>query len=88
MLDEFITLYLADLLNYSGSKAEHGVHICRLIDPLCKQTLFIKCKKCEFGKDSVKYLGHIVGQGHVAIDPSKVQAITKFLALIYTKHIQ
>ena len=31
--------------------------------------------KCEFGKTSLVYLGHIVGGGELNIDPSKVEVI-------------
>ena len=37
-------------------------------------------EKCEFSKDQVKFLGHIVSAQGIAIDPSKVEAITKFPA--------
>ena len=60
MLDEFMTIYLDNLLIYSKSKAEHKVHLHQVFDYLYKETLFVKRKKCEFGKDSVEYLGHIV----------------------------
>ena len=55
-----MTIYLDDLLIYSGSKVEHKVHLCRVFDDLHEDTLFVKCKKCKFGKDLVEYLGHIV----------------------------
>ena len=45
MLDEFMTIYLDDLLIYSKSKAEHEVHLHRVFDHLYKETLFVKCKK-------------------------------------------
>ena len=34
--------------------------------------------KSEFGKATVKYLGHIVGQGQVRLLDTKIQAIAKF----------
>ena len=88
MLDEFITIYLDDLLIYSGREAEHEMYFCRVFDHLCEETLFTKCKKRKFGKDLVEYFGHIVGQGHMHMNISKVQAITKWPAPTCTKHIQ
>src|SRR5713226_7253142 len=40
--------------------------------------LFLKAKKCSFHKKKVKYLGTIIGQGKVEMDPVKVEGITKW----------
>ena len=37
-----------------------------------------KTSKCEFGKTSLVYLGHIVGGGELKIDPSKVDVIVNW----------
>ena len=37
--------------------------------------MFLKMSKCEFGKTSLIYLGHIVGGGDLKIDPYKVKVI-------------
>ena len=34
--------------------------------------------KCEFGKTSLVYLGYIVGDGHLKLDPSKVEVLKKW----------
>lgn len=34
--------------------------------------------KCELGKTTLVYLGHIVGHGQLKIDPSKVEAIVNW----------
>lgn len=38
----------------------------------------MKLSKCEFGKTSLNYLGHIVGGGELNIDPSKVEFIVNW----------
>ena len=40
--------------------------------------LTINLMKIEFGKATVKYLGHIVGQGQVRPLDAKIQTIAKF----------
>jgi hypothetical protein len=40
--------------------------------------LFLKLSKCEFGKTSLIYLGHIVGAGELKIAPSKVKVILEW----------
>ena len=47
----------------------------KVLDVLRKEQLFLKMSKCEFGKTSLVYLGHIVGGGELKIDPYKVDVI-------------
>ena len=61
MLDEFMIIYLDNLLIYSRSKVEHEVYLCQVFDYFCKDILFVIYYKCKFGKDFMEYLGHIIG---------------------------
>ena len=40
--------------------------------------LFLKAKKCSFHKKKVEYLGMIIRQGKVEMDPVKVEGIAKW----------
>ena len=51
------------------------MHVNKVLDVLRKEQLFLKMSKCEFGKNSFVYLGHIVGGGELKIDPSKFEVI-------------
>jgi hypothetical protein len=66
---------LDDILIFSKSREEHVKHVQQVLDVLRKENLFLKMSKCEFGKTSLIYLGHIVGGGELKIDPSKVKVI-------------
>ena len=61
ILDEFMTIYLDDLAIYGNSEVKHEVHLRHVFNHLHKEALFVKHKKCKFGKISVEYLGHTVG---------------------------
>ena len=74
-LDDFVIVYLDDILYLSKTREEHVLHVNRVLDILKKESFFLKMSKCEFGKTSLVYLGHIVGGGALRIDPSKVEAI-------------
>ena len=50
-------------------------HVKQTLDVLKKENLYVKLSKCEFGKTSLNYLGHIVGGDELKIDPSKVEII-------------
>ena len=74
-IDDFVIVYLDDILIFSKFHEEHVMHVKKVLDVLKKEQLFLKMSKCEFGKNSLVYLGHIVGGGEFKIDPSKVDVI-------------
>ena len=77
-LDDLVIVYLDDILIFSKTREEHVMHVNKVLDVLKKNQLFLKMSKCEFGKTSLVYLGHIVGGGSLRIDPSKVEAIVNW----------
>jgi hypothetical protein len=77
-LDDYVIVYLDDILIFRKSREEHVKHVKQVLDVLKKEKLFLKLSKCEFGKTSLIYLGHIVGGGELKIDPSKVKVILEW----------
>ena len=71
-------VYLDDVLVFSQNVAEHITHLEWVFTRLKAYNLLSKPFKCEFGLSSVEYLGHIIGQGTIKADPSKVAAIEKW----------
>jgi hypothetical protein len=47
----------------------------KILEALQKAGVHLKPEKCEFHKESVKYLGLIIGRNGVSMDPRKVEAI-------------
>jgi len=60
---EFVLVYLDDILVFRKSWNEHVFHMKKVFDVLKNKKLYVKLSKCEFGKTSLVYLGHIVGHG-------------------------
>lgn len=77
-LDEFVIVYLDDILIFNKSREDHVKHVRKVLDVLKKEQLFLKMSKCEFVKTSLVYLGHIIGGGELKIDPSKVSVIVNW----------
>lgn len=77
-LDDFVIVYLDDILIFSKTWEEHLKHVKQTLDVLKREKLYVKLSKCEFGKTSLSYLGHIVGGGELKIDPSKVAVIVNW----------
>jgi hypothetical protein len=78
-IDEFFILYLDDILIFSRIWEDHIMHVKIVFEILNKEKLYINFSKCEFGKPYLVYLGYIVGNGLLNIDPTKVDVIVKWL---------
>ena len=88
MLDDFLLVYLDDLLVFRSAVAKHELHLRWTFTKLREHKLYAKGKKCFFGHRKTKYLGHIVGNGKLSVDPDKVSAITSWPAPTEVKHLQ
>ncbi|KAF5798016.1 putative nucleotidyltransferase, Ribonuclease H [Helianthus annuus] len=77
-LDKFIIVFIDDILIYSKSKDEHAKHLHLLLSLLRKEKLYAKFSKCEFWLEQVQFLGHLVNHEGIHVDPTKIEAITKW----------
>ncbi|GJU60262.1 zinc finger, CCHC-type, retrotransposon gag domain protein [Tanacetum coccineum] len=57
---------------------EHEQHLRIVLEILRQKKLYAKFSKCEFWLQQVAFLGHIVSADGIIMDPSKVEAITKW----------
>ncbi|GJU03462.1 putative reverse transcriptase domain-containing protein [Tanacetum coccineum] len=60
------------------SEEEHERHLRIVLEILRQKKLYAKFSKCEFWLQQVAFLGHIVSADGIIMDPSKVEAITKW----------
>ena len=58
-----------------GTQEEHTKHLRIALQILQDHSLYAKHEKCEFWMTEVKFLGHVVSQGGIAVDPSKVEVV-------------
>lgn len=72
---QFVLVFFDDILVYSATWKEHLEHLERVLEVMTKEQLFANKKKCQFGKSSVEYLGHIISEQGVAVDPAKVESV-------------
>nr|GFC60092.1 retrotransposon protein, putative [Tanacetum cinerariifolium] len=76
--DKFVIVFIDDILVFSKSKEEHEDHLRTVLQILRQEKLYAKFSKCEFWLSSVAFLGHIVSEEGITMDPAKVEAITKW----------
>ncbi|XP_075487889.1 uncharacterized protein LOC142527061 [Primulina tabacum] len=74
-LDQFVIVFIDDILIYLKSREEHSHHLRTVLQTLQDRRLYAKFSKCEFWLDRVALLGHIVSQDGIEVDPSKVEAV-------------
>jgi len=65
-----------DILIFGGqTKEQHHTIVVWVLNILHKHWLYLKAKKSMFGQSIVEYLGLILSEGHVEMDPIKVAGI-------------
>ena len=74
-LRKFVLVFFDDILIYSKTWSEHLQHIRAVFAVLHSHSLFLKQSKCSFAECSVAYLGHIISDAGVAMDPAKIEAV-------------
>ena len=75
LLDVCIIIYLDDILIYSEDMTQHKEHVKEVLRHLRKNGLFAAAPKCEFYKESVKYLGFILSTDGLHMAQDNVQMI-------------
>ena len=70
-----VTPYIDDLIVYSDTFEEHQRDVRKVLACLSKNRYFIQPPKCAWCCEYVKFVGGIVGNGLLAMDPEKIQAI-------------
>jgi hypothetical protein len=78
MLGKFVQVYMDDILIFSRTEAEHLIHVRMVLETLRHHQLYAKASKCQFGRSSVAFLGHVISEHGVAMDPRKLSAIREW----------
>ncbi|RVW80134.1 Retrovirus-related Pol polyprotein from transposon 17.6 [Vitis vinifera] len=69
---------LDDILVYSRSREKHEGHLSIVLQTLRDKQLYAKLKKCEFWLDRISFLGHVVSNDGISVDPGKVDVVANW----------
>jgi hypothetical protein len=72
-LDKSVVVFIDDILIFSENQEEHNKHLHLVLQKLRENQLYAKLNKCEFWLKEVSFLGHIIYEGGISIDSSKVK---------------
>ena len=75
ILDDYVVVYLDDILIFSQNETEHEQHVREVLRRLQQHNLYAKLLKCEFHRRDVRFLGLRVGADGVSMDPDRVDTI-------------
>ncbi|GJT09234.1 putative reverse transcriptase domain-containing protein [Tanacetum coccineum] len=60
-----------------ASKQEHEEHLKIILELLKKEELYAKFSKCEFWIPKVQFLGHVIDNKGIHVDPAKIESVFK-----------
>ena len=74
-LDDFVVVYLDNILVYSKIEEEHCMHIKKVLQVLLDNSLYAHPDKCMFFQTTIEFCSHIMTEGEVHMNPCKLTAI-------------
>ena len=77
-LDQFVVVFVDDILIYSKGRAKHERHLQLALQVLRENQLYAKLEKCDFWLQEVQFLGHMVSKEGISVDPAKVEVMMRW----------
>jgi hypothetical protein len=74
-LDQFVIIYLDDILVFSKTWKAHLQHLEQVLHLLQQNQLYANLSKCYFSQTSISYLGFIIDAHGIKVDPTKVEVL-------------
>ena len=74
--NKFAMAYLDDVIIYSRTFEDHLKHLELVFSRFEQKDIQAKPSKCNFAKDKVPLLGHIVSKEGISVDPQKIEVIS------------
>jgi len=73
-----VVVFIDDILIYLKTPEEHTHYLRTALEVLRRNELYVKFSKCEFWLNKVVFLGHVVPNEGVSVDPQKIETVTNW----------
>jgi hypothetical protein len=83
-----VVVYLDDILLFHDNLDDLHALTHTVLSRLEQYDLYLKPEKCSFDQTSIEYLGVIISNGRIKMDPAKVSGITKWPTPQTVKELQ
>jgi len=70
-----VVVYLDDILIFTRTEEEHEQVVQRVLEILAEHKLFLHPEKYEFHQKQIKYLGLVILENKVVMDPVKITGV-------------
>ena len=74
-LRKFILVFFDDILIYSKTWEDHMHHLAITFSTMQAHQLHVNIEKCKFGQSEVMYLGYVISNTSVVVDPQKMEVM-------------
>lgn len=81
-------VYPDDILIYASSRQQHLKLLREVLARLCKFKLYTQVAKCTFLQPTTEYLGHLVLEAKIEMDPEKVRMVVDWPTPQGTRDVQ
>ena len=85
---KLVIVYMDDILIFAGTKKELTQITKMVLEKLWEIDLFLKGKKCDFYRMKIEYLGMIIEEGRISMDPIKLGGIRDWPTSTMVKQVQ
>ena len=83
-----VVVYLDDILIFANTKEELHRKTVQVMKKLQANKLYLKWEKCEFDKTSIEFLGTVIEDGTITMEPGKVEAVRNWKTPKSKKEVQ
>ena len=80
-----VCVYLDDILIFMKSIAEYCQVTRIVLERLCEHKLFFQHDKCDFETMTIEYLGLVISQGEIRMDPVKVAGVSEWRGSVFLR---